>query len=597
MAKNIGSGSIDETPLEYVIRHNWEYKLTGGEIEIKGCPLCHNQKWNHFFLNQNTGQWNCKICGKNGNLFTLKQELKEIIPLSKGGCSKKSKELKPLNEFELQKVYSAHEALLNSNDYLQQLISEWNVSIETIKRCKLGIAVDFSPKNGKDVYWITIPQFMGGELFDIKYRSWFGATKDFKHVKGASSILYNQDVLNENPYYVLVSEGERDAITLVDKGFKNVIGTTGGAGTFREEWWLALQGTPRIFLVFDSDKAGKEGAKTVASRLGLHRCYNVTLPEDMDVSEFLQEHSSKEFGQLLKNSQLFNIDYVLSLKEVLLNELNSSEEKEEVFSTGYYSLDKILNGGFRRPELITLSAPAKSLKTTLAWDIATYHALVSKQPVLFLCMEMPPFKLTKLLISKMYHVDRDKDIDKTMIYKALLDLGGTELYLGFFTKITFEQVCETIRESYKRFGTRFVVFDNIHFLARGCTNKVEEVENIMKGFVEIKNEIDGTIIVIAQPKKMNVDKEMNYYDISWSGAFASDSDTILILFRKRVKSQSESFSPYLMVKVDAGRYTKGGRTILKTKQDLPTFEEVPKNELSDIIKTLYVKEEKDHWEY
>lgn len=593
MAKGVGGGSLGETPLEYVIRHNWEYKLIGDEIEIKGCPICHDEKWNHFFLNQNTGQWNCKKCGKGGNLFTLKQILKETLPIA---SLKKSKKLKTLDEFELQKVHSAHASLLGSDEYLCQLMDEWDISIETVKKYKLGIVVDYSPKNGKDIYWLTIPQFMGGELYDVKYRSWMGAIKDFKHVKGASSILYNQDVLSSNPHYVVLSEGEHDTITLLNRGFQNVVGTTGGAGTFREEWWLALQGIPRVYICYDPDAAGKEGARTVASRLGLHRCYNVILPEEMDVSDFLQKYSLKEFVKLLKDSKLFNIDYVLSVGEVLQNELDSGEVKEEIFSTGYNSLDKVLNGGFRKSELVVLSAPGKSLKTTLALDLSVHHALINKQPVLFLCMEMPPIKLVKLFISKMYHVDRDKDIDKTMYYKALQDFGDVELYLGYFTKITFEQVCETIRESYKRFGTRFVVFDNIHMLARGCSNKVEEVEDMLKGFVELKNEINGTIIVIAQPKKTKIDKEMNYFDISWSAAFASDPDTILILFRKRVKSQSESFSPYLMVKMDAGRFSKGGRTILKVYNDLPTFQEVPKSEMAEVIKTLYQKEEKGTWE-
>src|SRR6266568_510632 len=104
---------------------------------------------------------------------------------------------------------------------------------------------------------------------------------------GAHAELYGWERVLANPDQIIICEGEFDRLALESRGFA-AITSTGGALTFRPEWAEAFREIPSIYMCFDNDDAGREGAERVARLIPHARI--VRLPDEVgeggDVTDF-----------------------------------------------------------------------------------------------------------------------------------------------------------------------------------------------------------------------------------------------------------------------------------------------------------------------
>jgi DNA primase len=124
--------------------------------------------------------------------------------------------------------------------------------------------------------------------------------------RGSHVDLYGWEVLRLLPKRVIVCEGEFDRLVLEANGFAAVT-STGGAATFRAEWADAFDEIPEVYICFDRDVVGYEGAMSVG-RLVPHAKL-VELPGEVgdsgDVTDFFVSlrKTSQEFEELLAKAQ------------------------------------------------------------------------------------------------------------------------------------------------------------------------------------------------------------------------------------------------------------------------------------------------------
>lgn len=120
--------------------------------------------------------------------------------------------------------------------------------------------------------------------------------------RGMGYELYGWDRLLARPERIIVCEGEFDRLVLEARGFP-AVSSTGGAGTFRQEWARDFEGIPEIYICFDCDEAGQRGALRVG-RLIPHAKVAM-LPEEVgesgDVTDFFVRcgRSQADFEWLL----------------------------------------------------------------------------------------------------------------------------------------------------------------------------------------------------------------------------------------------------------------------------------------------------------
>ena len=567
-----------DSPIDFVKGQNWEFKVDGGQIVVKTCPICHADDWK-FYMNAKTGMWDCKHMNKHGALGAKSagnmHSMRRILGLTHEVSAAANEKFHPLGFSEVNMVDNAHSRLLGKPHMLADLMSEWDISEETIKHFKLGVK---QREDGR--WWLLIPHFVdifdgqGPQLYNIKFRTWFGEAKEFNRVKGASSVLFNESLLHQKDFKdAVLAEGEKDAIVSWDHGIKNVIGMTGGAGTLVARWYDLMEHLEQITIAYDGDLAGEEGTQKLISRLGSHRCKIAALPPGKDLADICHEQGGSAMRKIVNEAQQPSIPSISSAGDVLLDMITTTPPP--VLPTFSKNFNKILGGGIRAPQLITVTAPPKIGKTTFSLALAHHYAMMGI-PSLNYCIEMGMQDIASMVAGMHFGSGRDVGPIEQWLFKHDTDIP---LYLGFQSSIEPDVLVQTFKDAYMRFGIGFIVFDNIHYLVRNLSDtssKVQAMENAYKAFKMLTIELNIPMVVIAQPKKINVSKgaDMNYYDVAWTGSAASDSDTIVIVHRDRSDESDRSFSDKMLIKADAGRFTQGGRTYVQYMEKALAFRDM-----------------------
>jgi DNA primase len=123
---------------------------------------------------------------------------------------------------------------------------------------------------------------------------------------GAHAELYGWERVLAKPESIVICEGEFDRLVLEAHGFAAVT-STAGAGTFLAEWAPYFRDIPDVYLCFDNDEAGRNGAARVAARIPLVRA--VTWPPEIgeggDVTDFFVTlgRNADDFQILLQEAQ------------------------------------------------------------------------------------------------------------------------------------------------------------------------------------------------------------------------------------------------------------------------------------------------------
>jgi KaiC/GvpD/RAD55 family RecA-like ATPase len=433
-------------------------------------------------------------------------------------------------------------------------------SLQAIQDFMLGL----ESKDSKE--WLVIPYLKDGKPVNVKYRSLPPAEKEFRRWKDGETILFNQDCLKDPDEEIFMVEGEADCISLYSQGYRNVVATTIGAGSFKPEWISLLAKFPRINIIYDSDSAGQRGAKEAAWRFGFDKCFNILLPVK-DINEFFISGGEKvDFEELISKAEQFDVENIIDFSKAVSN-LKMQYTKgsiDSLLKPHWYPVAK-LTGPFEAGDLITVSAIPKTGKTT--WTLNMVHNFIRQNiPCLFYCLEMRPERLARKVIQIEMGVSED-ELSSEIINDGYFRLASKPLYFGYnYRKCDLDIVIDTIRQGIRRYGFKFVVFDNLHYLSHSFKNVVQEVSLISKSFKLLAEEMQIPIMLIAQPRKIAEGQIMGMMDLKDSASIGADSDQVIILYRKKMKSgdgtAEASYEPLTLVRVDASRYRAGGETLL-----------------------------------
>ncbi len=132
---------------------------------------------------------------------------------------------------------------------------------------------------------ITIPWFIGSELWTVKVRRGGGPLKYIQIAGGSSSGLYNLASV-EGHTAVLLVEGEFDALLAQQEGagLCGVVTLGSASNTLNHSWLADLVVCRTILVAYDSDEAGRKGAARLQALT--NRARVVQVPFGKDVTEF-----------------------------------------------------------------------------------------------------------------------------------------------------------------------------------------------------------------------------------------------------------------------------------------------------------------------
>lgn len=590
------------------------------------CPLCGDNKYRLGIKIEKVEeknkdhQWNCFRCNQKGSSL---RSLKYAIDKLNGLERKEFIEFKDNEKVKIKPDFHIefHKKLGKTRKAAEYLINERKLTKECIVHFKLGFRDEFQStdddldsltEENKQPY-IAIPYLEHGKCVNIKYR-YIGDKEDvtkWRREKGGKTSLFNYDVCFDNDYTtLLISESEIDAMSLWCRGYKNVVGLTGGAKTFKQEWYDVTQRFEKIYIVLDNDEAGQIGAKLLAKRLGLNRCYNVLLPSDTkDPNDFFKKYDNDYFDDLLSKATQFDVERVQSLRQLIKQEVIKLDAPDEVltsFETDWKRLNFVL-GTLDYGSMIVVAARSKIGKTSVVHNLSVQLAHRYNAKIFEFQCEMTEKDLSnaysQIITGESVKLSaHDKSHLKIFYRRAINDKVTSNIFTFHPTlkDLTLEKIEEKIRESVQRFGIDVVIFDNLLFVCRG-ENTTAMVDKTSQLFKSLAIELDVVFVVITHPRKVTHDRELDNFDLKDSTSLFQDCDKVILLHRpqiqekldtdeddmndddydslfptadKKVKEsnivQESMFSPITHIKV-TDRRGGGGRTKLVFRSDIGVF--------------------------
>jgi len=219
---------------------------------------------------------------------------------------------------ELQKpIYSRPEwrNITDLEDDVLKFFTDRGLSQRVVNQVKITQGRTFFPQLEKEAKCIEFNYFRDTELINVKYR---GPKKSFKLYKDAELIFYNLDSMKDMDY-VIITEGEVDALSYIEAGYDSVISVPNGATKSAQQKLVYLdncidlfEDVKTIFIATDDDEPGRVLQEELARRLGKYRCRKVSFLGCKDANELLMKEPLA-LQDTITQSEPYPIDGVLTV--------------------------------------------------------------------------------------------------------------------------------------------------------------------------------------------------------------------------------------------------------------------------------------------
>ncbi len=596
---------------------NWEMDGTGTQIKIENCPYC--KKGNFKFTmavadpkeSSRDGLFCCfhGSCIKTGNLRTLQEHLGvRIANVESRREWAGTGENKPDT---LPDVEACHAALLGDAETLDYLMNVRGFTKEIIEKQKLGLKEKVWFREAGESKALVIPYLVGGNIVYAKFRTLPTKPKDFVSPSGWEAPLYNGEILQEGLQEIIFVEGEADALSLMSNGVTNVVGVP-GAGIKKATWIETLDkiAPNKIYILYDNDNAGKRGAQEIASRIGIDKCLKLVLPPfeievdgekrpGKDVNEWFTKGGGTlaVFDKLKENASLFDVTGVTSSVDALTqleDELNGKVDLAPKYVFQWPELNRLI--GMEDGDVLDIVAPEKVGKTTFGLNILDHMVAQYGEDGLLVCLEMTQARLARKWVALVTGFEDTITEPGTPQARAKLEelkaccvtarsiqkSRGADLYFAYPQLVKEpEDVFKLIRDCIRRYGVKWVMFDNIQRLCddtlKNQGHRTVQLSQISKGFAKLTKDYRIKLIRILQPKRIEKGATISTNDVDGSSQIAKDCDGMITLWRAVVGEQKKSewetqqagfeesyasFEPIMKVSVGLSRYSAGGTTKL-----------------------------------
>ena len=467
-----------------------QYDLNVGKREGI-CPLCShtrqpkNQKAKCAMYDWDRGLGTCMNCNEVFQLHTFKR---------------KSDSLKEYTKPEWKNNTSL------SNKAIKWFESR-GISQKTLVKMKITEGVEFMPQTGKNENTIQFNYFINNELINIKYRD---GRKNFKLVKGAEKVFYNIDRTIGHDYIVIV-EGEMDALSFVESGVDPVVSVPNGATInntnldYLDSCIDYFETKEKIILAVDTDEAGLTLKQELIRRLGAERCFTVEFGVHKDANEFLMENGHINLAGVISKAKPVPIENVVTLKDI-------NEELEEFiyegFKPGYQiglnNFDSIFST--YTGQFITVTGVPSSGKSDFVDRMVVGYYLKYGWKTAFASPEnKPTFLHTHKLIRKIGGWMPNKDDIGTERWNNVISKVNDNFYFIENERYDLDAVLAKGAELVKRKGIKCLVVDPYNKVKMQGASAMSIPDATMEYLTRIEafaKKYDVLVIIVAHPTKM-----------------------------------------------------------------------------------------------
>lgn len=324
---------------------DFQQVLSGRSGQIKTfCPFCRESRTNKrdrsLSINTETLAYHCHYCDAKGY---LKSRMGEILARDQRYFKSEPKKYVKPKPKDIDKVEKFGKSFL---DWFKGR----GISEQTLIKAK--VTQEPFPYGKEKKGCVAFNYYFEDELINVKYRT---KDKQFAQVSGAKLIPYNINSIAQEAFqegeekYVLITEGEMDALTYIECGYEHVVSVPSGA-TGNLDWlddFIDSHFEPLdiYYISTDNDKKGLEERQELIRRLGRDRCCIIDYPKPCkDINEVLMQYGKDEVKKCVDNRIELKMEGVQELVDV-------ETELDYLFNNGLQKgatievpeLDKILS--------------------------------------------------------------------------------------------------------------------------------------------------------------------------------------------------------------------------------------------------------------
>ena len=239
--------------------------------------------------------------------------------------------------------------------------------------------------------------------------------------------------------------------------------------------------------------------------------------------------------------------------------------------------------------------------TTVGLDWCQWAAERGTGSMLY-CLEMLPTRLVRKWVS---HVTQTDDTpgssqitpDVVRTAKILGSQMPADLLFGYSKSRKPDDVCETVRQAVRRYGTKLVCLDNLQLLIHGIKETAQETSKVMKQIKALAMELRILMLLIIQPNRVGEGQIVAARNALGSSAIEKDVDAMICLHRNRVAQikasdfhgfleAEDNFEPAMLTRVDLSRYSAGGTCTLMMDGARSTIREPTSDDVKGIVTTF-----------
>lgn len=538
------------------------------------CPACNptrrNKRERTLSLSVEAHQfmWNCWHCNEAGRAFMF--------------------ESKPLHQKPKQEPINI-EAFTDLTPEAKAFLESRGINVSTELTNVRSCVKYFSKLQREAPALAFITRNENNLMTAVKYRAL--EDKSFA-AQGSQSRYWNLE--NATPGVPLViTEGEFDALALIEAGVSNAISVPSGApssatsGTSDGRYQYMgsaekLYGScPKIILFTDQDDPGRLLADELARRIGKHRCYFVMVPLDCkDANDVLLKHGKEKLREIIDQAKPWPVaglyeashytDRVFQLYE---NGVGAG------ISTGLNAVDEVYTIA---PGMVTVvTGIPSSGKSEFIDQIMVNLAEREDWAFCVASFENPPDRHIVKLVEKHkgqpFFEGPTKRLDQADLSDAIRWVNNHFVFVEAADgqPSTIDSILERAAIAVMRKGIRGLVIDPYNFIERSGKDETEteQVSDMLSKVKRFANSHEVHVWFVAHPAKMHRSPDGSTpvptgYDILGSSHWYNKCDfgitvhrdsgaTMVRCWKARFKWVAKHGDAFVQYDIVTGRYSDG----------------------------------------
>ena len=493
-------------------------------------------------VNGETGKWHCHNCGWSGcrEMPTEAEKAERVARAYRRPDPPKREEVE------------------NIDPRVVAYFRSRGIGPAALKAGKVYSCRHYLPGAGGETLCMAFPYYKNGELVNVKYRD---ARKNMAQEKDPEPCLWNFDAL-KGAQTVYITEGEIDALTLMECGFSTACSVDKGAPQPGDEHVNkklecvtraaeVLHGADWIVICSDKDEPGQRLEKELVGILGPSKCKIAQYPDGCkDLNEVLQKCGKKAVMDAVFDAKPAPVPGLRKMSE-FREDITSywRKGKPRGLSTGFPGLDERFTFQPGSVNVIT-GIPGSGKSEFLHQMIINAIRLHGWKAAVFSPEMLPVENLFSNFAEKLIGKSFFGPVEERMSWDELQGALDTideniKVILPAADKtptlpelLTMAQVCVD------RYGcTMFVIdpYNEIEHTRDQWMTETEYVSWFMARLRKFARQNKVWVGLVAHPTKLKKDERSHkypvatLYDVSGSANFANKTDNGLSLWRDPAK--------------------------------------------------------------